>query len=52
MDNSNILLYEIWANEDYYKGEHMKTPHLQQFMTDARSFLAGPPEITYWKIEN
>lgn len=52
MDKSNILLYEIWANEDYYKGEHMKTPHLQKFMTDARSFLGGPPEITYWKIEN
>lgn len=52
MDKSNILLYEQWANEDYYKGEHMKTPHLQQFMTDARLFLGGPPEITYWKMEN
>jgi len=52
MDKSNILLYEQWANEDYYKGEHMKTPHLQQFMTDARLFLGGPPEITFWKIEN
>ena len=52
MDKSNILLYEQWANEDYYKGEHMKTPHLQQFMTDARLFLGGPPEITYWKIDN
>ena len=50
-DNSNILLYEQWANEDYYKGEHMRTPHLQQFMADARIFLGGPPEITYWKIE-
>lgn len=49
-DKSNILLYEKWANEDYYKGEHMKTPHLLQFMNDARSFLGGPPEITFWKI--
>lgn len=49
---SNILLYEQWASEDYYKGEHMKTLHLQQFMIDARSFLGGPPEITFWKIEN
>ena len=52
VDKSNILLYEQWANEDYYKGEHMKTPHLQQFMNDARLFLGGPPEITYWKIDN
>ena len=52
IDKSNILLYEQWANEDYYKGEHMKTPHLIQFMNDARSFLGGPPEITYWRTEN
>jgi quinol monooxygenase YgiN len=51
MDKSNILLYEQWADEAYYKGEHMKTAHLQQFMIDARSFLGGPPEITFWKIE-
>src|SRR5688572_12900855 len=35
-DKSNILLYEQWANEEYYKGDHMKTPHLQQFMNEAR----------------
>ena len=52
IDKSNILLYEEWANEDYYKGEHMKTTHLQQFMNDSRLFLAGPPEITFWKINN
>jgi quinol monooxygenase YgiN len=51
-DKSNILLYEQWSDEEYYKGEHMKTAHLQQFMTAARSFLAGPPEITFWKIDN
>lgn len=51
-DKSNILLYEQWSDEEYYKGEHMKTPYLQQFMTDARLFLAGPPEITFWKIDN
>lgn len=51
-DKSNILLYEQWSDENYYKGEHMKTAHLQQFMTDARLFLAGPPEITFWKPDN
>jgi quinol monooxygenase YgiN len=48
-DDGNILLYETWASERYYKGEHMNTPHLQQFMVDARSFLAGPPDISFWK---
>jgi len=52
IDKSNILLYEQWSDEDYYKGNHLKTQHLQQFMIDSRSFLAGPPEITFWKINN
>jgi len=52
IDKSNILLYEEWSNGDYYKGDHMKTTHLQQFMNDSRLYLAGPPEITFWKINN
>ena len=48
-DKTNILLYEEWSNEDYYKGKHMQTQHLQKFMGDAIAFLAGPPEITFWK---
>ena len=49
-DPSNILLYEQWSDEEYYKGEHMNTPHLQKFMGDAREFLAGPPDISFWKL--
>lgn len=52
VDKSNILLYEEWSNEAYYKGDHLKTSHLQEFMVDSRSFLAGPPEITFWRINN
>ncbi|WP_026896904.1 putative quinol monooxygenase [Daejeonella oryzae] len=51
-DPSNILLYEHWSNEEYYKGDHMKTPHLLQFISDSRLFLAGPPDITFWKIND
>lgn len=51
-DKTNILLYEEWSDEEYYKGEHMKTPHLQKFIGDSRNFLAGPPEITFWKLHN
>ena len=50
-DDSNILLYEEWSDENYYNGDHMKTMHLQSFMEDSRAFLAGPPEISQWKIE-
>jgi quinol monooxygenase YgiN len=49
-DQTNILLYEQWTDEAYYKGEHMNTPHLQKFMGDAREFLAGPPDISSWKL--
>jgi len=50
-DDSNILLYEEWSQENYYNGDHMKTMHLQSFMEDSRAFLAGPPEISQWRIE-
>jgi quinol monooxygenase YgiN len=48
-DDTQIMLHEVWASESYYKGEHMNTPHLQQFMGEARAFLAGPPDISFWK---
>ena len=51
-DKTNIMLFEEWADEDYYKGDHMKTPHLQKFIGDSRSFLAGPPEISFWKLNS
>lgn len=50
-DSTNILLYEEWRDASYYGNEHMKTPHLQQFIANARNFLAGPPEISIWQIE-
>lgn len=50
-DPTNILLYEEWLDATYYGNEHMKTPHLQEFIANARNFLAGPPEISIWQIE-
>lgn len=50
-DNTNIFLYEVWSNEEYYKGDHMKTEHIQEFITISRNFLAFPPEISIWKVE-
>lgn len=51
-DKTNILLLEEWSDADYYKGDHMNTAHLQKFMGEARNLLAGPPEITFWMLNN
>ena len=51
-DKTNILLYEEWSDEEYYKGDHMNTPHLQKFIGDSRNFLAGPPDISFWKLNS
>ncbi|MGE5927702.1 MAG: putative quinol monooxygenase [Gemmatimonadota bacterium] len=44
-----LLLVERWADEASYTGPHMQTPHIQAFMVRAREFIAGPPEITFWR---
>lgn len=49
-NNSNILLYEEWDNENYYNNEHLKTPHFLKFKELSSAFLVGPPEITFWKL--
>mgnify|MGYP001260832724 FL=1 len=51
-DKTNILLYEEWSDEVYYKGDHMNTTHLQKFIGDSLNFLAGPPEISFWKLNS
>jgi len=51
-DKTNILLYEEWSDEVYYKGEHMNTTHLKKFIGDSRNFLAGPPEISFWMLNS
>ena len=51
-DKTNIMLFEEWSDEAYYKGEHMNTQHLQQFIGDSRNFLAGPPDISFWKLNS
>ena len=51
-DKTNILLYEEWSDEVYYKGDHMNTTHLQKFIGDSRNFLAGPPEISFWMLNS
>ncbi len=51
-DNTNILLYEEWEDANYYNGAHMNTPYMKAFQANSVNFLGGPPEITFWKVEN
>ena len=44
-----LLLIERWTDEASYTGPHMQTPHIRAFMTRARDFIAGPPEISFWR---
>ena len=44
-----LLLIERWTDEASYTGPHMQTPHIRAFMTRARDFSAGPPEISFWR---
>ena len=48
-DATRILLYEGWTSRDAYLGPHMQTPHLRAFIERAGTFMAGPPEITFWR---
>ena len=50
-DPTNVLLYEEWADENYYSTAHMETEHITAFMQNSRNFLVGPPEITFWKLK-
>ena len=47
--SNEILLIEKWSDSEYYKGNHMQTEHLQQFIRSSREFLAGPPDISFWE---
>jgi len=51
VDRTNVLLYEEWSNEEYYKGDHMQTSHLKKFISDSGALLTGPPEISFWRIQ-
>lgn len=48
-DPTRFLLYERWADKESYVGDHMQTPHIRAFIGRAGAYLAGPPEITFWR---
>lgn len=48
-DPEQLLLVERWSDEAAYTGPHMQTPHIRSFISRARDFIAGPPEISFWR---
>jgi quinol monooxygenase YgiN len=46
---ARFLLVERWKDRATFEGPHMQTPHLQAFIARAMNFLAGPPEISFWR---
>ena len=51
VDDTRILLYEEWTSRKAYTGPHMQTPHIQAFIGRAREFIAGPPIIEFWELD-
>lgn len=49
-NNANIMLFERWDDEGYYRNQHMETQHMKDFIVSAQQFLVGPPQISYWKL--
>ena len=48
-DQTRVTLLERWPSQQEFLGPHMQQPHIQGFIRDASAFLAGPPEISFWR---
>jgi quinol monooxygenase YgiN len=49
VDPNRLLPWERWTRQSAHTGAHMQTPRLQGFIQRAPGFLAGPPQITFWR---
>ena len=45
-----ITLIERWPDRSTFLGPHMQQPHIQSFIQSAGTFLAGPPDISFYSI--
>lgn len=48
-DPRRLLIIEEWDSKEIFMGPHMQTPHMQDFMKTAESFLDGAAEFTFWR---
>lgn len=51
-DPTRITLIEQWSSREAYEGPHMQTEHIQSFISRANEFLAGAPDISFWRIQD
>lgn len=47
-DPTRFMLIERWPSQGVFLGPHMQQPHITSFIARAGSFLAGPPDISFW----
>jgi len=47
-DPTRFTLIEHWPSQEIFLGPHMQQPHIQSFIHGAGTFLAGPPDISFW----
>jgi quinol monooxygenase YgiN len=48
-DTTSFMFYEHWADKKDLD-EHLKKPYIKAFMDRAAKLLAGPVQITLWKM--
>lgn len=48
-DPTRFTLLERWPSAEVFLGPHMQQPHIQAFIQKAGAFLAGPPDISFWR---
>lgn len=48
-DATRFTLVERWPSQEVFLGPHMQEPHIQSFIQSAGAFLAGPPDISFWR---
>lgn len=49
-DPTRFMLYENWADKDYYTGEHMQTPHIRAYLQQTDELLVEPPHIMFYQM--
>ena len=47
-DPARFTLIERWPSQEVFLGPHMQQPHIRSFIERAGTFLAGPPDISFW----
>ncbi len=45
---TRITLIEHWPSQELFLGPHTQQPHIQSFIQGVGTFLAGPPDISFW----